>query len=47
MNNFHTLVRLAVKHALQDMSVQANIYPLFFAKKVIIHYWEMENVPSV
>jgi hypothetical protein len=25
------------------MSVQANIYPLSSAKKVIFHFWEMEN----
>jgi hypothetical protein len=28
------------------MSVQANIYPLFSAKKVIILCWEMENAHS-
>jgi hypothetical protein len=40
------LDKLVVKLAQQDMSVQANIYPLFSAKKVIILCWEMENAHS-
>ncbi len=44
MSNSHTLVKLVVKLAQQDMNAQANFYPQFFARRVTIPYWEMENV---